>query len=75
MKGSPVRYIRRTVWEDLTPEQVVERYATGASLHDLGILTGTSAYMVRRVLVAARATIRPATWGGPGNPRKYMRKP
>jgi hypothetical protein len=56
---SNTRFLRRTVWEALTPEQMVERYAAGASLDDLGMLTGTSGHRVRKVLVAHGVTIRP----------------
>jgi hypothetical protein len=53
-----MQFVRRTVWEDLTPEQMVERYAAGASLDDLGMLAGIGAYRVRRLLVSRGVTIR-----------------
>jgi hypothetical protein len=53
------RFLRRTVWEAMTPEQMVERYAAGASMDDIGFLTGTSGHKVRRILVAHGVTIRP----------------
>lgn len=71
----PVKFLRRTVWEDLTPEQMVERYAAGASLDDLGMLTGTSAYRVRKILVAHGVTIRPpCRHGNPPSPIRYVKK-
>lgn len=75
MTNSPVRYLRRTVWEDLTPEQIADRYAAGASLDDIGIVTGTGVHRVRAVLVEAGVTIRPAIGGRCSNPNKYLRKP
>jgi hypothetical protein len=74
MIEASAKFLRRTVWESLTPEQMVERYAAGASLDDLGMLTGTSCYRVRKVLVAHGVTIRPPCRHYHSNPIRYVRK-
>lgn len=66
----PVRYVRRTVYEDLTPEQIVERYRAGDSLDALGMITGTSGHRVRQILVAHGVTIRPP-YGSRQSCRRY----
>lgn len=53
-----MRFVRRTVWEAMTPEQMVERYAAGASMNDLGTLVGIATDRVRKILVDHGATIR-----------------
>jgi hypothetical protein len=53
------RFVRRTVWEALTPEQMVARYEEGLSLDDIGTLTGSSGHRVRKILIAHGVTIRP----------------
>jgi hypothetical protein len=76
MTGDSAKHLRRTVWEALDEEQLVERYAAGASLDDLGMLTGTSGYRVRKILVARGVTIRPpCRHGSPPSPIRYVRKP
>jgi hypothetical protein len=70
----PVKFLRRTVWEDLTQEQIVERYLGGLSLDDLGMLTGTSPFRVRKVLVSHGVTIRPPCRHPGPNPSRYVRK-
>jgi hypothetical protein len=73
MIPQPVRYVRRTVYEDLTQEQIVERYRAGESLDILGMITGTSSYRVRKVLVAHGVTIRPpCRWRKP-NPCRFTK--
>lgn len=67
------RFVRRTVYETLTLEQIVERYETGASLDELGFATGTSAHIVRKKLVAAGVAIRPAFGHRMGSPSRYMK--
>lgn len=52
------RFVRVTVWEAMTPEQMAERYAAGATMDELGMLTGIGAYRVRRTLVSLGVTIR-----------------
>jgi hypothetical protein len=74
MTHSSVGYLRRTVWEPMTPEQLVARYAAGVSLDDLGTLTGTSGYRVRKILVAHGVTIRPPCRHYHSNPIRYVRK-
>lgn len=54
------KFMRRTVWEDLTPEQVVERYAAGESMEGIGFVMGTGARAVRKILVDHGVTIRTA---------------
>lgn len=69
------KFLRRTVWEAMDEDQLVERYAAGASLDDLGMLTGTSAFRVRKILVARGVTIRPpCRHGNPPSPIRYVRK-
>lgn len=53
-----MRFVRRTVWEALTPEQMVERYAAGLSMADLGTLVGIAEDRVRKILVDHGAAIR-----------------
>jgi phage antirepressor YoqD-like protein len=55
-----MKFVRRHVWEDLTPEQMVERYAAGASMGDLAMLAGIGPDRVRKILVAHGVTIRSA---------------
>jgi hypothetical protein len=74
MTHSSVGYLRRAVWEPMTPEQLVARYAAGVSLDDLGTLTGTSGYRVRKILVAHGVTIRPPCRHYHSNPIRYVRK-
>lgn len=59
-----MRFVRRTVWEALTPEQMVERYAAGASIDNLAMLAGLGSDRVRKILVAHGVAIR-----APGPPR------
>lgn len=65
--------MRRTVYETLTIGQLVERYEAGASLDELGFATGTSGHIVRKKLVAAGVTIRPAFGHRTGSPSRYMK--
>lgn len=53
-----MKFVRWTVWEPLSPEQMVERYAAGASVNDLAILAGIGAAKVRKILVDHGVTIR-----------------
>jgi hypothetical protein len=69
----PVKFLRRTVYETLAPEQLVERYLSGSSLDDLGMLTGTSPFRVRKVLVSHGVTIRPPCRHPGPNPSRYVR--
>jgi hypothetical protein len=55
-----MKFCRWTVWEDLTPEQMVERYAAGAAVDDLAILAGIGSAKVRKILVERGVTIRPS---------------
>jgi hypothetical protein len=75
MAEGPAKFLRRTVWEGLTPDQMAERYRAGASLDDLGMLTGTSGHRVRQVLVTHGVTIRPSCRPLGPNPNRYVRKP
>jgi hypothetical protein len=52
----------------------VARYKAGVSLDDLGTMTGTSGYRVRKVLVAHGVTIRPPCRHYHSNPIRYVRK-
>ena len=45
--------------EELSVEELVERYQAGASLDDLAILCGCSSGRIRRILTAVRIEIRP----------------
>jgi hypothetical protein len=74
MTPKPVRFVRKTVYEDLTPAQMVERYATGESLDGLGLITGTSSFRVRKVLVAHGVTIRPRFGHRQDGPSRYLSK-
>lgn len=60
MTATGNKFLRRTVYEDLTPEQVVERYVAGRSMEDIGFATGTSGYLVRQILVERGVAIRPS---------------
>ena len=64
------KFLRRTVWEAMTPEQMVARYDAGMSLNDIGFVAGTSGYQVRKLLVARGVTIRPRF----GHPSRYTRR-
>jgi hypothetical protein len=55
-----MKFVRRTVWEALTPEQMVERYAAGESVDDLAIMAGIGSAKVRKILVDRGVTIRPS---------------
>lgn len=74
MKSISSRFMRRTVWETLTPEQLVERYMSGTSLDDLGMLTGTSSYRVRKILVEQGVEIRPSCGSRGHSVSRYLRK-
>jgi hypothetical protein len=67
------RFVRRTVYETLTLEQMVERYEAGASLDELGFATGTSGHIVRRQLVAVGVTIRPPCRHGSPSPIRFTK--
>lgn len=71
---SSARFLRRTVWEAMTPEQMIERYRAGASLDDIGMLTGSSAYKVRKILVAHGVTIKPSCRTSGPNPSRFVVK-
>lgn len=74
MRSAGNKFVRQTVWEDLTPEQVVERYAAGESMEGIGFAMGLSGYHVRQVLVAHGVTIRSSA-GFLGRPHgRYTRK-
>lgn len=67
-------FVRRTVWEALTPEQAVERYAAGESMDAIGFAMGISGHLVRKILVAHGVTIRSSV-GCIGRVRgRYTRK-
>lgn len=55
-----MKFCRWTVWEDLTPEQMVERYMAGAAVDDLAILAGIGSAKVRAILVERGVKIRPS---------------
>jgi hypothetical protein len=53
------RYARHTVWEDLTEQQIIQRYVAGETLDGLAMLTGTGSHRIRQFLVANGVEIRP----------------
>lgn len=72
---SSAHFLRRKVWETMTPEQMVERYAAGASMDEIGFATGTSGFQVRKILVAHGITIRPRCRHRESNPGRFVKKP